>query len=177
VALAVAVGALVWNKHRIVAGEEQRHAMDRASTQIYERVRDLVPSEDAGLLPEPTYLTGKVLPVRWGGLGVELDGGIYPCLPEALRARGDAEAGTVAVVVTNVSTLYSDLYSDNRGAPRGMISDVTLTLVDVAHHAVLGQKRFRQDPPSYHATDAQLDAYSDAFWAQVASYLSALPRR
>lgn len=59
---------------------------------------------------------------------------------------------------------------------RGEISDVTLTLVDVPRHAAIGQNRFRQDPPPYHATDAQLDSYSEGFWAPVASYLSALPR-
>ena len=167
------MGALAWNKRRIVAEDEHREAMNRAAARVYAKVSDVIPPKGAALSSEPTVVVGKVLPVTSGGLEIVLDGWLYPRLPEALRARDDSEASTVVVVVTNTSTLYSD----SQGIPsRGMISDVTLTLVDVAHRNVLGQKQFRQDPPGNHASEAQLDAYSDGFWAPIASYLAALPR-
>jgi hypothetical protein len=177
--LGAGAGALAWNKHRIVQDDEAKQALDAACARAYGKIAELVEA-DAGPFPEPTYLTGKVLPVTSIGLEMGRDGWLYPLLPDAIRAHDDADAGTVAVVVTN----YSRVYMSTGGAGgstgfgvHGAISDVTVTLVDLPHHAVLGQKRFRQDPPPARATEAELDAYTDGFWAPVASFLAGLPRR
>jgi hypothetical protein len=176
-ALVAGAGALAWNKHRIVEEDAARRALDEAAARAYHKIEDLV-GGDAGPLPEPTYVSGKVLPVAASSFQVTLGGVVYDLLPEAIRARDDAEASTVAVVVTKSSALY--MASGGPGhlpGIHGSISHVTVTFVDLPHHAVLGQKDFRQDPPPATATEAELDAYSNRFWEPVASYVAALPRR
>lgn len=168
--VAAAVAAIVIptiRKHRAESSANERRALDTEIGKYYEQtVKPLLAAESR----EPDRVTGKLLPVASDGSG--LDTSLYGELDPATRTDRLAGAGTLVVVASDATALYSGGATGMAMAANGL----TITLFDPATKTVLGRKHFEAPEPPKETNQDGLDFYVARQAAHVAAYLKTLPR-